>query len=192
MKHFVLTATLLALSAPFALAQSSTWASDPAHSEVDFTIRHMSISNIHGRFGKVNATIAYNAADASKSSVTATIDATTIDTGEPARDTHLKTDSFFDVAKFPTATFTSTSVAKNGGGLKVTGNLTLHGVTKQVVLDVDAPSSPMENPMDHKQHAGFSATTTISRTAFGIGSSFPAAAVGDEVKLTIDLEVVKQ
>jgi polyisoprenoid-binding protein YceI len=192
MKHLVLATSLLALTAPFALAQSSTWASDPAHSEVGFTVRHMSISNIHGHFGKVNATIAYNPADVSKSSVTATIDTTVIDTGEPARDNHLKTDTFFDAAKFPTATFTSTSVAKSSGGLKVTGNLTLHGVTKPVVLDVDAPGSPMENPMDHKQHAGFSATTTISRTAFGIGTSFPAAVVGDDAKLTIDLEVIKQ
>jgi polyisoprenoid-binding protein YceI len=192
MKQFVLATALLALSAPFALAQASTWASDPAHSEVDFSIKHMSVSNVHGRFGKVNATISLNAADITKSIVIATIDTTTVDTGEPARDTHLKTDAFFDVAKFPTATFTSTGVTKSGSNLKVTGNLTLHGVTKEVVLDVEAPGSPIESPMDHKQHSGFSATTTVSRTAFGIGSKFPAAVLGDDVKLTIELEVVKQ
>lgn len=192
MKQLVLATALVALSAPFALAQSSTWASDPAHSEVDFSIKHMSVSNVHGRFGKVNATISLNSADITKSTVTATIDTTTVDTGEPARDNHLKTDAFFDVAKFPTATFTSTSVAKNGSNLKVAGNLTLHGVTKPVVLDVEAPGNPIESPMDHKQHSGFSASTTISRTAFGIGSSFPGAILGEDVKLTIELEVVKQ
>ena len=96
------------------------------------------------------------------------------------------------MAKFPTATFASTSVAKNGSGLTVTGNLTLHGVTKPVVLDVEGPSTPVAGMMDHKPHSGFTATTTLSRTAFGIGSKFPAAIVGDEVKLTIELEVIKQ
>jgi polyisoprenoid-binding protein YceI len=147
---------------------------------------------VHGRFGKVAATLVYNEADVTKSTVTATIDAGTVDTGESPRDTHLKTEAFFDVAKFPTATFTSTSVARNGNKLTVAGNLTLHGVTKPVVLEVDGPSTPMENGMDHKLHSGFSATTTLSRTAYGIGNAFPAALVGDEVKLTIEVEIVKQ
>jgi polyisoprenoid-binding protein YceI len=91
----------------------------------------------------------------------------------------------------PTASFTSTSVVKNGAKLTVTGNLTLHGVTKPVILDVEGPSAPVPG-MDHKPHSGFTATTTIKRTDFGIGTKFPAAMVGDEVKLTIELEVVKQ
>jgi polyisoprenoid-binding protein YceI len=124
--------------------------------------------------------------------VTATIDVSTVDTGESARDNHLKTDAFFDVAKFATATFTSTSVAQSGGKLKVTGNLTLHGVTKPVVLEVEGPATPVENGMDHKLHSGFEASTTISRTAFGIGTGFPTLLIGDDVKLTIELEVVKQ
>jgi polyisoprenoid-binding protein YceI len=115
-----------------------------------------------------------------------------VDTGEEPRDTHLKTDAFFDVTKFPTATFTSTNVVRNGNKLTVSGNFTLHGVTKPIVLDVDGPSTPIENGMDHKLHSGFSATTTISRMAFGIGTAFPTALVGDEVKLTIELEIVKQ
>lgn len=192
MKRFVLLTGILALAAPMAVAQYSTWASDPAHSEVDFTIRHASVSNVHGRFGGVAATLVYNEADVTKSTVTATIDASTVDTGESPRDAYLKGDSFFDVAKFPTATFTSTNVAKSGNKLTVSGNFTLHGVTKPVVLDVDGPSTPVENVMDHKPHSGFTATTTISRTAFGIGTSFPSAMVGDEVKLTIELEIVKQ
>jgi polyisoprenoid-binding protein YceI len=191
MKRFALVTGILALVAPLALAQASTWTSDTAHSEVDFTIRHLSVSNVHGRIGKVAATLHLNETDITKSTVTATIDVTTIDTGEPARDTHIKSPDFFDVAKFPAATFESTSVVKGGSGLTVTGNFTLHGVTKPVVLDVDGPSGPALG-MDHKPHSGFTATTTISRTAFGIGAKFPDAIVGDAVKLTIEVEVVKQ
>jgi polyisoprenoid-binding protein YceI len=175
-----------------ALAQYSTWAADPAHSEVDFSIRHGGVSNVHGRFGSVAATLVYNEADVTKSTVTATIDVSTVDTGVSPRDSDLKSDSFLEVAKFPTATFTSTNVAKNGSKLTVAGNFTLHGVTKPVVLDVEGPSTPAENAMDHKLHSGFSATTTLSRTAYGIGTKFPSSLVGDDVKLIIELEIVKQ
>jgi polyisoprenoid-binding protein YceI len=192
MKRLAFVSGILALAAPLALAQASTWTNDPAHSEVDFTIRHGGVSNVHGRFGKVTATIVYNDADITKSSVTATIDVAGLSTGQEPRDNHLKTDAFFDVAKFPTATFASTSVAKGGNGLTITGNLTLHGVTKPVTLDVEGPSTPVQSGMDHKLHSGFSATTTISRTAFGVGANFPTALVGDDAKLTIELEVVKQ
>jgi polyisoprenoid-binding protein YceI len=181
MKHFSLFAAILALTAPLAVAQTSTWTSDSAHSEADFTVRHNSVSNVHGRFGHVAATLVYNATDVN-----------TVDTGESPRDNHLKTDTFFDVAKFSTATFTSTSVVKDGDKLTVSGNFTLHGVTKPIVLDVDGPSTPVENGMDHKLHSGFTATSTISRNAFGIGTSFPAALIGDDVKLTIEVEVIKQ
>jgi polyisoprenoid-binding protein YceI len=192
MKRLALITGILALTAPLALAQYSTWTSDPAHSEVDFTIRHGGVANVHGRFGNVTATLVYNVADVTKSTVTATIDVNTVDTGVSPRDNDLKTGSFFDVAKFSTATFTSTSVVKNGNKLAVSGNFTLHGVTKPIVLDVDGPSTPVENGMDHKTHSGFTATTTLSRTAYGIGTNVPPALVGDEVKLIIELEIVKQ
>jgi polyisoprenoid-binding protein YceI len=192
MKRLALVTGILALAAPMAMAQYSTWVSDPAHSEVDFSIRHGGVSNVHGRFGGVAATLVFNEADVTKSTVTATIDVSTVDTGVANRDADLKTDSFLDVAKFPSATFTSTNVAKNGNKLAVSGNFTLHGVTKPVVLDVEGPSAPAQSMMDHKTHSGFSATTTISRTAYGIGATFPSALVGDEVKLTIELEIVKQ
>jgi polyisoprenoid-binding protein YceI len=192
MKRLVLVTGILALAAPMALAQYSTWAADPAHSEVDFSIRHGGVSNVHGRFGSVAATLVYNEADVTKSTVTATIDVSTVDTGVSPRDSDLKSDSFLEVAKFPTATFTSTNVAKNGSKLTVAGNFTLHGVTKPVVLDVEGPSTPAENAMDHKLHSGFSATTTLSRTAYGIGTKFPSSLVGDDVKLIIELEIVKQ
>jgi polyisoprenoid-binding protein YceI len=191
MKRFAIVTGILALAAPLAMAQTSTWVSDAAHSEVDFSITHLTISNVHGRFGKVAATLVFNQADVTKSTVTATIDVSTVDTGEDARNNHLKTPDFFDVAKYPTATFTSTSVAKSGNGLAVSGNFTLHGVTKPIVLTVEGPTGPVEG-MDHKQHAGFLATTTISRTAFGIGTKFPASMVGDDVKLNIELDVAKQ
>lgn len=191
MKRLAIISGILALAAPLAMAQTSTWISDPNHSEVDFSIKHMSVSNVHGRIGNVAATIVLNNSDITKSTVTATIDVNTIDTGVAPRDADLKSSNFFDAAQFPTATFTSTSVAKNGSNLTVTGNLTLHGVTRPVVLQVEGPSGPMPG-MDHKPHAGFSASTTISRTAFGIGPKYPASVVGDDVKLTIDLEVVKQ
>lgn len=195
MKRLAIATGILALAAPLAMAQASattsTWVSDPAHSEVDFSISHLSISNVHGRFGKVAATIVYDQADVTKSTVTATIGVDTVDTGEDRRNSHLKTADFFDVANLPTATFTSTGVTKSGNGLSVAGNLTLHGVTKPVVLAVEGPTGPVQG-MDHKQHAGFSASTTISRSAFGIGPKFPAAAVGDSVKISIDLDVAKQ
>jgi polyisoprenoid-binding protein YceI len=192
MKRLAILSGILALAAPLAMAQTSAWATDPTHSEVDFSIRHGGVSNVHGRIGGVKGTLVFNEADVTKSTVTVTIDTSTVDTGEPKRDAHLKTDTFFDVAKFPTATFTSSSVVKNGSKLTVNGNLTLHGVTLPVVLDVEGPSTPVENAMDHKTHSGFSATTTLSRTAYGIGTGFPAVVVGDEVKLTIELEIIKQ
>ena len=146
MKRLAILTGILALAAPLALAQTSTWVSDPNHSEVDFSIIHMSVSKVHGSFGNVKATIVYNEADITKSTVTATIGVDTVDTGVDARNTHLKSPDFFDVANLPTATFTSTSVAKNGNHLSVTGNLTLHGVTKPVVLDVEGPNGSVHGP----------------------------------------------
>jgi polyisoprenoid-binding protein YceI len=163
MKRLAVVTGILALAAPLALAQTSTWTSDPNHSEVDFSVSHLTVSNVHGRFGHVNATIAYNEADVTKSTVTATIDLTGLDTGEDARNTHLKSPDFFDVANNPSATFTTTSVAKSDSGLTINGNLTVHGVTKPVVLNAQGPRGPAPG-MDHKPHAGFSATTTIKRT----------------------------
>jgi len=195
MKRFAFVTGILALAAPLAIAQAdqqvSTWAIDPAHSEVDFTIRHMSISNVHGRFGIKEGKILFNDNDATKSTVNVTIDVTTVDTGVSGRDNDLKGSSFFDVSAYPTATFVSTLVTKEGNNLRVTGNLTLHGVTKPVTLDVEGPTAPVPG-MDHKPHSGYTATTTIKRTDFGIGSKFPAAMLGEEIKLNIDLEVAKQ
>lgn len=190
MKRLAFVTGILALAAPLAVAQTSTWTIDPAHSEVDFTVRHMSVSNVHGRFGIKEGKILFNDADATKSSVTVTIDVASVDTGVGGRDNDLKSDHFFDVANNPTATFVSTNVAKSGNDLTIIGNLTLHGVTKPVVLNVEGPSAPVPG-MDHKPHSGYSASTTIKRTDFGVGK-MPAAVVGEDIKLEIELEVVKQ
>ena len=190
-KRFLYIFGLLLLTAPLAQAQSSTWIPDKAHSGVDFSILHMSLSRVRGHFGNIGGTIVLDESDITKSTVKVTIDVTTVDTGVEGRDGDLKSPNFFDVAQYPTATFVSTAVVKNGNGLMVSGNLTLHGVTKPVVLQVEGPTGPVPG-MDKKPHDGFSATTTISRTAFGIATKFPAAVVGDEVNLTIDLDVAKQ
>jgi polyisoprenoid-binding protein YceI len=191
MKKLSLLAGVLSVAAPLAIAQTSTWVPDKAHSGVDFSILHLSLSKVRGHFGNIGGSIVINEADISKSTVNVTIDVTTVDTGVSQRDSDLKGPNIFDVAQFPTATFVSTSVAKSGGGLTITGNLTLHGVTKPVTLNVEGPTGPI-NGMDKKPHEGFSATTTISRTAFGIASKMPSAVIGDEVQLTIDLDVAKQ
>jgi polyisoprenoid-binding protein YceI len=191
MKRLALLTGILTLAGPLALAQTSTWVPDKAHSEVDFSILHMSLSRVNGRFGNIGGTITFDEADITKSTVNVTIDVTSIDTGVSGRDSDLKSANVFDAAQFPTATFVSTSVAKNGSGLTVNGNLTLHGVTKPVTLDVQGPTGPVPG-MDHKPHAGFSATTTITRSAFGIAPKYPAAMIGDDVKLTIELDAAKQ
>jgi polyisoprenoid-binding protein YceI len=190
-RRFALLLGTLALVAPFALAQTSTWVPDKAHSEVDFSILHMSLTQVRGRFGNIGGTVVMNESDLTKSTVNVTIDVTSVDTGVAARDNDLKSANFFDAAQFPSATFTSTSIAKSGSGLAISGNLTLHGVTKPVVLNADAPKGPV-NGMDKKPHYGFSATTTLKRSDFGIASKVPTAIVGDDVTLTIDLDVAKQ
>ena len=187
-----LALALLACTAPLAMAQTTTtWKSDPMHSQVNFTVKHLSITNVTGRFGPVHATIVYNNQDVTKSTVTATIDVTGVNTGVTMRDNDLKGPHFFDVAKYPTATFKSTSVTKGGKGLLVKGNLTIKGITKPVVLNVDGPTKQIVG-MDKKIHEGFEATTTINRDDFGLEPQMPNAMVSDSVQLTINLDVEKQ
>jgi polyisoprenoid-binding protein YceI len=191
MRRIAFAFGFLALATPMAVAQTSTWVPDKAHSEVDFSILHMSLSKVHGHFGNIGGKIVLNDTDITKSTVNVTIDVTSVDTGNSMRDKDIKGAGMFDVEHFPTASFTSTSVSKNGKDLSVTGNLTLHGVTKPVVLAVEGPIGPVPG-MDQKPHAGFSASTTISRTAFDLGTKYPATMIGDDVQLTIDLDVAKQ
>ncbi len=189
--------TLLAVSTAFASAQTAptTWKIDPAHSQAEFVIRHMGISNVHGRFGNVNGTITFNKDAIAKSSVDATVDTTTVDTGVPQRDTHLKSADFFDVSKYPTMAFKSKTIEPAGSDYHVIGDLTLHGVTKLVTLTMDAPSKEQAGP-DGKLRRGFSATTTIHRQDFGLvwnGTLKSGdAMIGDDVKITLDVEAVQQ
>ena len=172
-------------------AQTSTWQIDPAHANAQFTVRHLSISNVSGQFNKMSGTVQLDDKDITKSSVNATIDVSSVDTRDNSRDGDLKSDHFFDVAKYPTMTFTSTQIESAGPGkLKMTGNLTLHGVTKVVTFDVDGPSDAITDPWKN-QRRGASATTTINRRDFGI-TTYPAAAIGDDVKITLDIEFISK
>jgi len=173
-----------------AAAQTETWQLDPAHTAAQFAVRHMGISTVRGAFTKVSGTVQYDPADPAKSSIDATIDAASTDTRVEMRDNDLRSSKFFDVAKYPSITFKSKRVEPAGTGkLKVTGDLTMHGVTKEVVLDVDGPSQPFKDPRGNS-HMGASATTTINRTDFGVGT-IPAAMVAEQVAITIDMELVK-
>jgi polyisoprenoid-binding protein YceI len=175
-------------------AQTTSWTIDSAHSQAAFTIRHMGISNVNGRFGNVSGTIKIDPNDLTKSSVNAIIDTTTVDTGVAQRDGHLRSPDFFDSAKYPTMTFVSKSIARSEDGYTISGDLTIHGVTKPVVLKVDAPEKEQLGP-DNKLHRGFSATTTIHRQDFGLiwngtlksGDSM----IGDDAKITLDIEAAK-
>ncbi len=185
-----LTAAALSFAGAGAYAQTSTWTIDPAHSSANFTIRHMGVSNVHGSLGSIKGTVIYNEKDITKSSVDATIDATTISTGVDPRDKDLKSPNYFDVEKYPTLTFKSTAITNNGK-LQLIGDLTLHGVTKSVTLDVDGPAPP-QTGRDGKIRSGFSAEGTLHRTDFNIGSKVPSSMVGDDVKFSIDVEIDKQ
>lgn len=188
-------AIAISLSAGAMSAQITNWKIDPAHSEADFAIKHMSISTVHGTFHGISGVIQFDPSRVERSSVEASIDVSTVDTGVSARDAHLKSADFFDVTKFPTMTFKSTSVTKAGDHYDVKGDLTLHGVTKQVVLRLDEPGKE-EPGMDGKSvHRGFEATTTINRKDFGLvwnGTLKSGDAVlGDEVKIELDIEAAQ-
>lgn len=178
------------------LAATSTWKLDPQHSSAQFSVRHMAISTVRGAFSKVTGTVLYDDQDATKSSVEVSIDASTVDTREPARDKDLRSDHFFDVEHFPAITFKSTKVEQvSPGKLKVTGNLTIRGVTKEVALDVDGPTAPVRDPYGN-QRAAVNATTRINRQDFGVKWNATmdngGVVVGDEVNITIDAEMIKQ
>jgi len=188
-----LLASLLSLLPAAALAATSSWSVDASHSQVGFAVRHLVISNVRGDFGAYQGRLVLDDADPTKSTVEATIDASSIDTGVADRDAHLKSADFFDVAKYPSITFKSTKVAKAGkDALKVTGDLTLKGVTKPVVLDVT--TTPEVKGMRGDTRRGFSATTKISRKEFGLTWNKTVEAgpvVGDEVRIALELETVK-
>jgi polyisoprenoid-binding protein YceI len=184
-----LVAVLAAALAVPALA-ADTFKIDGAHTEASFTVKHLMISNVRGQFGKTEGTVVYDEKDPTKSSVEATIDVASVNTRNADRDAHLKKADFFDVERFPTITFKSTKVEKVADGtLKVTGNLTMRGVTKPVVLDVVGPTAEVKDPWGNAKR-GVSATTQLNRKDFGV-SYGPDAIVSDLVKLQIEVELNK-
>ena len=169
------------------LAMADDWKIDPNHSTAQFAVRHLAVSTVRGAFTKVSGTAQYDPSNPAKSSVDVTIDADSVDTRVSMRDNDLRSPNFFEVAKYPTITFKSKSVQAAGEGkLKIVGDLTIHGVTKEVTLDVDGPSAPVTDPKGNS-HVGASATTKINRKDFGVGTN---PTVGDEVTITIDVELV--
>ncbi|HKT46824.1 MAG TPA: YceI family protein [Candidatus Acidoferrales bacterium] len=194
LSRFSAVALSAALLLPAAVP-AAEWQVDSAHAAAQFAVKHMMISTVRGEFKGVTGTVNWDAQDITKSTVNVTIDATTVNTGEPKRDGHLKSPDFFDVAKFPTMTFKSTKIETAGDGkLKVTGDLTIHGVTKSVILDVDGPTQAIKDPYGNERVA-LSGTTKINRQDFGVKWNSPmeggGVVVGDEVNITIDAELVK-
>ena len=185
---------ILAIAPLPALAEPGTWSIDPAHTQSMFTVRHMMVSNVRGQFEKTSGTVALDEQDPSRSSVEATIDVNSIDTRVPDRDKHLRSPDFFDAANYPTITFKSTRVEKAGEGkLKVSGNLTIRGVTKPVTLEVEGPTSPVKDPQGNARR-GITATTNINRQDYGLKWNKLVEAgpvVGDEVKIEIEAELVQ-
>jgi polyisoprenoid-binding protein YceI len=196
MHRFRSLAFLLALFlAVSAAAQTSTWTIDPKHSTAQFTVRHLAISNVSGNFTNVTGTIDLNEKDITQSQVSAVIDVSSVDTRVSDRDKDLRSPNFFDVEKYPTIEFKSKRIVNSGGKLQAIGDLTMHGTTREVTLDVDGPTPELNDPWGNVRR-GFSASTTLNRKDFGLTYNHALktgeAVVGDNVKIQIDLELIKK
>ena len=174
---------------------ATTWKLDPVHSVAEFKVKHMMISNVKGQFTGISGVLTRDENDITKSRVEATIDAATINTRDAQRDAHLKSADFFDVEKFPALSFRSTGVKRTGDGeFAVTGELTMHGIARQVVFQVEGPTAPCKDPWGNTR-VGLSAVTKVNRKDFGL--TWNAALetggilVGDEVTITLDVQFVK-
>jgi polyisoprenoid-binding protein YceI len=194
--HRIALASAIALLASLsALAQTSTWNIDPAHSTAQFTVRHLAISNVTGNFTKVTGNVVLNEKDITQSQVSAGIDVSSVDTRVEARNKDLKSPNFFDVEKYPTIEFKSKRIVSGGGKLQVIGDLTIHGTTREVTLDVDGPTPELSDPWGNSRR-GISATTTVNRRDFNLTYNSllktGEAVVGDNVKIQIDAEMVKK
>ena len=189
MKKLTIVASLLALSAT---TFAQTWSADKAHSRLSYGVTHLNISESEGNFKTFDAKITSSKEDFSDATFEVTADVASISTDNEMRDKHLKSADFFDAEKFPTLTFKSKSFKKvSGKNYKLTGDLTLHGVTKPVTLDVTI-NGTTTNPMSKKTEAGFKFTGTIKRSDFGIAASMPAAMLGDDVTIRANAEFVKE
>lgn len=187
--------TIIVLSLP-ALASATIWNIDPDHTNVGFKVRHLMVSNVKGSFEKHTGVVDINDKDITKSKVEVSIDTASINTNVQKRDEHLRSADFFDVAKYPTMTFVSKKVAKAGKNkLKITGDLTLHGITKQVVLNVEGPTAEIKDPSGNIRR-GAVANTKINRKDFGLtwnkALETGGVVIGDEVAITLEIEMIKE
>ncbi len=193
-RRFLSCAAVLAFAA--APAAADEWVIDKSHSGAFFSVKHMMVTNVRGEFGSLSGTVRFDGQDVKSVRVEATIDAASINTREPKRDDHLKSEDFFDVANHPTITFKSKSAAPAGEGkFKVVGDLTMRGVTKEVTLEVEGPTAPIQDPRGNTK-IGATATTTLNRKDFGVSWNrvldTGGVVVGDDVKVTIELALAKK
>jgi len=192
-----LLAVLAALAACSASPSfAATWEIDPAHTTIQFSVRHMMVSNVHGQFGKFSGRVEGDETKPTEARIEATIQTASVDTSNDKRDEHLRSPDFLDAAKYPTITYTSKKIEKTGEGKwKVTGDLTLHGVTKEVVLHLSDVTTPIKDPMGNMR-AGAEARATINRQDFGITFNKTldggGVMVGNEITITIDVEVTRK
>lgn len=191
----VIVGMTVGLSLP-AGAATSTWQIDPQHSSAQFAVRHLGLSTVRGAFSKLSGTMIRDDQDITNSSVEVTIDVNTVDTREPDRDKDLRSERFFDVAHFPTMTFKSKKVEQVAPGkLRVTGDLTIRGTSREVTLDVDGPTAPVKDPWGNQRLAA-TATTKINRQDYGVKWNAKldngGVVVGDEVNITLDIEMIQK
>lgn len=174
---------------------ATIWQLDGAHSSAGFTVKHMMISKVHGIFSKMSGTLQYDGSDVTKAQVEAKVDVASINTNDVQRDTHLKSADFLDSEKFPQIIFKSKKIEKSGSGLKLTGDLTMHGITKEVVFNAEGPSQEMKDPYGNIK-IGASAMTTLKRKEFGLlwNAALEAGGVmvSDDVSLTIEVQFSKK
>jgi len=186
---------LATATSPVLRAQAVTWRIDPSHSSAQFSVRHMMISTVRGQFGGVKGTVVHDPKNPAASTVEATIDVTTVNTGQTKRDNDLKSPEFFDMKRYPEMKFKSTSVETAGPGkMKVTGDLTINATTRPVVLDVDGPT-PAIRDTQGREKVGINATTKVSRKEFGIlynpVMESGGVTVSDEVSIVLEIELFR-
>ncbi|MCY1044901.1 YceI family protein [Corallococcus sp. bb12-1] len=195
MTSFLKSLAFVSVLAAPSLVAATEYEIHPTNSSALFSVKHMMVSNVRGSFSKVTGTANIDEKDLTKSTVEAVIDATTVTTNDTSRDEHLRGNEFFDVKKFPTLTFKSTKVEKSADGLKLTGNLTIRGVTKPVVLEAEGFTVESKDPYGNLKRGG-SATTKINRKDFGLtwntALETGGVAVGDQVSITLEIELVKK
>jgi polyisoprenoid-binding protein YceI len=185
-----------AVTGTSAISNPTQWLIDSAHSAAHFSVRHLMISNVRGEFGKIGGNVTLDPSDLTKSTIEVSIDTASIDTREPQRDEHLRSADFFDVANFPAITFRATRISASGSDrFKVTGDLTIRGVTREATFDVEGPTSAIKDPWGNTR-VGVTASTKINRKDFGLGWNAllegGGVVVGEEVSITFDGELLQK